>query len=79
MFSLNKPQNIGKRIAAIDMQLSETPSFEYLLRASLKEEKKELLKELEKDKGEGKVKYVTPTTYNLVELYKGYPNGHESR
>ena len=61
------------------MQLSETPAFEYLLRASLKEEKKQLFEQLEQDKGKGKVSHVTPAMYNPVELYKGYPDGHESR
>ena len=79
MFSLSKPQNIEKRIAAIDLQLSETPAFEYLLRASLKEEKKQLLKQIEQDKGKAKVSVVTPAIYNPVELYKGYPDGHDSR
>ena len=31
MFSVNTPQNIEKQIAAIDLQLSETPAFEYML------------------------------------------------
>ena len=70
MFSANKPQNIEKQIAAIDMQLSETPTFEYMLRASLKEEKKQLLKKLEQDKGKGIVSHVTPALYNPIELYK---------
>ena len=47
MFSVNMPQNIEKQIAAIDLQLSETPAFEYMLRTSLKDEKKKLLKMLE--------------------------------
>ena len=59
MFSLNKPQNIEKQIADIDLQLSETTAFEYKLRASLKDEKKKLLKMLEQDKGKGKVSYAT--------------------
>ena len=50
-----------------------------MLRASLKEENKQLLKQLEQDKGKGKVSHVTPPMYNSVELYKGYPDGHESR
>ena len=79
MFSMNKPQNIEKQIAAIDMQLSETPAFEYMLRASLKEENKKLLKLLEQDKGKGKVSFVTPSLYNPIELYKIYLDGHESR
>ena len=79
MFTLNKPQNIEKRIAAIDLQLSETPTYEYLLHASLKEEKKQLLKQLEHDKGKGKITTATPTIYNPVDLYKGYPDGHDSR
>ena len=45
-----------------------------MLRASLKEEKKQLLKQLEQYKGKGKVSCVTP-----IELYKGYPDGHESK
>ena len=61
------------------MQLSETPAFEYLLRASLKDEKKQLLKQLEQNKGKGKVSIVTPAIYNPVDLYKGYPDGHENR
>ena len=61
------------------MQLFETPTFEYMLRASLKEEKKQLLKKLEQGKGKGIVIYVTPALYNPIELYKSYPNGHESR
>ena len=60
MFSLNKPQNIEKQIADIDLQLSETPAFENKLRASLKDEKKKFLKMLEQDKGKGKVSYATP-------------------
>ena len=79
MFSVNKPQNIEKQIAAIDLQLSDNPSFEYMLRASLKDEKKRLLKMLEQDKGKGKVSFVTPVLYNPIEIYKSYPNGHESR
>ena len=78
MFSLNKPRNIEKQIAAIDLQLSETPPFEYMLRASLKEEKKQLLRQLELDKGKRKVSFVTPVTYNPADLYKGYPYGHEN-
>ena len=50
-----------------------------MLRASLKEEKKQLLKELEQDKGKGKVSHVTASLYNHAELYKSYPDGHESR
>ena len=38
-----------------------------------------MLKQLEQDKGKGKVSHVTPAMYNPVELYKGYPDGHESR
>ena len=59
------------------MQLSETPAFEYMLRASLKEEKKQLLKKLEQDKGKENVRFVTPAF--PIELYKSYPDGHESR
>ena len=50
-----------------------------MLRASLKEEKKQLLKKLEQDKGKGIVSHVTPALYNPIELYKSYPDGHESR
>ena len=60
MFSLNKPQNIEKQITSIDVQLSKTPAFEYMLRASLKDEKKKLLKMMEQEKGKGKVSYATP-------------------
>ena len=55
------------------------PAFEYLLCASLKEEKKQLIKQIEQDKGKAKVNAVTPAIYNPVELYKGYPDGHDSR
>ena len=79
MISLNKPQNLEKQIAAIDLQLYETPLFEYMLRASLKEENKQLLKKLEQDKGKGKISSVTLTIYNLVDLYKGYPDGRECK
>ena len=79
MFSVNTPQNIEKQIAAIDLQLSETLAFEYMLRASLKDDKKKLLKMLEQDKGKGKVSFVTPAQYNLDELYRSYPDGHERR
>ena len=61
------------------MQLSENLAFEYMLRASLKGEKKQLLKKLEQDKGKGIVSYVTPALYNPIELYKSYQDGHESR
>ena len=50
-----------------------------MLRASLKEEKKQLLRQLEHDKGKRKVSSVTPVTYNPADLYKGYPDGHENR
>ena len=50
-----------------------------MLHASLKEEKKQLLKQIEHDKGKSKVSTITPAIYNHVELYKGYPDGHESR
>ena len=50
-----------------------------MLTASLKEEKKHLLKQLEQDKGKGKVSRVTPALYNPIEIYKSYPDGHESR
>ena len=76
MFSMNTPQNIEKQIAAIYLQLSETPAFEYMLRASLKDEKKKLLKMLEQDKGKGK---VNPAQYNPAELYRSYLDGHENR
>ena len=44
----------------------------------MKEEKKRLLKQLEHDKGKGKVTTVTPAIYNPVDLYKGYPDSHEN-
>ena len=79
MFSLTKPQSLEKQIAAIDLQLLETPAFEYMLRASLKEEKKQLLRQLEQDKGKIKVSSVTPVTYNPADVYKGYPDGYKNR
>ena len=45
----------------------------------MKDEKKKLLKMLEQDKGKGKVSYATPAQYSPAELYKSYPDGHESR
>ena len=50
-----------------------------LTKGLLKEEKKQLLKKLEQDKGKGIVSHVTPALYNPIELYKSYPDGHESR
>ena len=38
-----------------------------------------MLRQLEQDKGKRKVSSVTPVTYNPVDLYKGYPDGHENR
>ena len=38
-----------------------------------------MLKKLEQDKGKGIVSHVTPALYNPIELYKSYPDGHESR
>ena len=79
MFSLSKPQNIEKQIAAIDLQLSEMPPYQYQLRASLKEDKKNLLKQLEQEKGKGKARTVSLAVYNPVELYQRYPEGHDDK
>ena len=38
-----------------------------------------MLKQIEQDTGKRKVSAITPAIYNPVELYKGYPDGHEDR
>ena len=79
MFSISKTQEIEKWLAAIDLQLSVTQPFQYQLRAALKDEKKQLLRQLEQDKGKQKIISSSPVLYNPIELYKGYTDGHEDR
>ena len=64
------------------MQLSSIPAFQYILRRDFREEKKKLLSLLERtSKGKGKSDPPSdvPILYNLADIYKNYPDDHESR
>lgn len=79
-FQMNKTQEIEKRLAAIDLaaiDLELSVTKPYQLRGALREEKKQLLKQLESDKGKQKVTTSPPVLYNPVDIYRGY--GHEDR
>ena len=79
MPSLQQQQGIENNIPIIDLKLSETQPYQYQLQATLKEEKKQLLKQLEQGKGKRKIDDVSPVLYNPVELYRSYPEGHDDR
>ena len=51
MFTFSRTQELEKKLATIDLELSMTQPYQYPLRAALCEEKDELLKQLDKDKG----------------------------
>ena len=82
MFSFSQKASIEKQLADIDLQLSSVPAFQYILRRDLKEEKKKLLSLLEqtsKEKGKIDPASDVPLLYNPTDIYKNYPDEHESR
>ena len=66
-------------IAAIDLHLSKLQAYQYQEKGYLEEEKKILLQQLESNKGKQKVEYSKSISYKPVDLYKEYPENHESR
>ena len=82
MFSFSQKASIEKQLADIDLQLSSIPAFQYILRRDLKEEKNKLLSLLErtsKEKGKTDSPSNIPVHYNPADLYRNYPDEHESR
>ena len=82
MFSFSQKASIEKQLADIDLQLSSVLAFQYILRRDLKEEKKKLLSLLERtSKGKGKADPPSdvPVHYNPADIYRNYPDEHESR
>ena len=51
MLSFKQQQSIEKQITAIDLALSETEPYQYQLREQLREDKKNPLEQLKKDRG----------------------------